>query len=747
VRLEDAAMDTINTKNDFKIIVIDDNPDIHHDFIKILTTQGSMHALDVLHDKMFGKKEDETSLLPKFSIDTASQGQEGLEYVKTAFEKNTPYSLAFVDIRMPPGWDGIETIKHIWEIDKDIQIVICTAYSDYTWEETVEHLGKKDNLLILKKPFDNISVRQLACALTKKWQLQQDTRRYTSSLKRQVDDRTLSLQQSLSLIKATLESSDEGILVINNEGGIVNYNKKLCALWDIPKSIIDSKSENEVKKFMLTKVENADEFGAWLASLHKTEEMVNLDVIQLKDGKIFDCYSQPQKVNDSIVGRVLNFRDITERITLEKELQHQAQHDALTGLPNRIFLLEKIRESIKDAEEKNSSFSLMFIDLDRFKLINDSLSHAAGDELLKQTAARLQTIMREGDMLARLGGDEFVLLLKDLKSLDDAINKANEFVKIFQTPFTIADRAVMVTASIGVSVYPQDGKSAEELISNADAAMYHVKESGSNNFQFYTAEMNERSLEKLDNEMQLRQALNKNELFLCYQPEFHLEKEKLIAVEVLLRWNHPQRGVLLPIDFIPLAEETGLIVPIGEWAIRTACKQNKKWQEQGFPPIRVAVNISLQQIKQQNLVSTVKSILEETGLKPEYLELELTENIVISSLEVMRVVAELKELGVAISIDDFGTGYSSLSYLKKLPLDRLKIDCSFIQNIKSDKDDEVIIRAIISVAKNLNLEVLAEGVETQNQINFLKKQNCDEIQGYYYSKPLTVEELEDLWRS
>jgi diguanylate cyclase (GGDEF)-like protein len=732
---------------DFKIIVIDDNPEIHYDFIKILTTTTSIPVVDELHNKIFGQTEKQLNLLPRFAIDTASQGQEGLEYVKKALETNSPYSLAFVDIRMPPGWDGVETIKHIWEIDKDIQIVICTAYSDYTWEETVEHLGKKDNLLILKKPFDNVSVRQLACALTKKWQLMQDSRRFTTILKKQVEDRTMSLQQSLSLIKATLESSDEGILVVNNEGKVVNYNQKLATLWSIPQIIIDTNNADALLHYLQAQVEDEQAFSVWLDALHKTDKMVNLDVINLKSGKTFDCYSQPQIVDDAIVGRVLNFRDITDRLQLEKELQYQAQHDALTGLPNRILLMDQLRETINEAEKTNSLFALMFLDLDRFKLINDSLSHTAGDELLSLTATRLQAIMQKDDMLARLGGDEFVLILKNLKTIEDAKNKANEFVKAFQTPFSISGRNVMVTASIGVSIYPQNGKTTEELISNADAAMYKVKETGANNFQLYTAEMNDKSLEKFDDEMQLRQAISRNELYLCYQPQYQLQQEKLIAVEALVRWNHPQKGVLLPIDFIPLAEETGLIVPIGEWIIRTACQQNKKWQELGYPPIRVAVNLTLQQIKQQNIVSMVKSILEETKLSPEFLELELTENIVVSSTEVMHTAAAFKELGIAISIDDFGTGYSSLSFLKKLPLDRLKIDASFIKNIKTEQDDEVIIRAIISVAKNLNLEVLAEGVETQNQINFLRKQKCDEIQGFYYSEPLTVDELEKKWRS
>lgn len=730
---------------EFRIIVIDDNPAIHHDFIKILTTSSPTSDLDELNLKIFGKK-NEDCLLPKFQIDTALQGQEGVECIKKALQEKRPYSLAFVDIRMPPGWDGIETIQHIWELDKDVQVVICTAYSDYSWEETVAHLGKTDNLLILKKPFDNVSVRQLACALTKKWQLLQDTRKFTSSLKEQINDRTLSLQKSLSLVKATLESSDEGIIVISNEGKIIDYNQKFCTMWAIPQSIIDSKSEEKLQQVMQDQLMDPVSFVNWLKSLRQTSEPIRIDTIKFKNKKIFDCYSQLQKLNNEVVGRVLNFRDITERTNLENELQHQAKHDILTGLPNRVMLLDRVRDAIKISEKNNTLLAVMFLDLDRFKLINDSLSHAAGDEVLRITANRLLSIMRDEDMLARLGGDEFVILLTNIKSYDDITTKAQKIISIFQQPFSITDRLIVVTASIGISVFPHDGATTDSLLRNADAAMYNVKECGSNHFRFYAAEMNAKNLEKLDQEMELRHALNNNELFILYQPQFDLTNEKLIAAEALLRWKHPQRGILLPLDFVPLAEETGLIVPIGEWVIRSACKQNKAWTNLGFPPIRIAVNISSQQLKQQNIVEVITSILNETGLKPEYLELELTENIIISSLEVIRTVTALKKLGITIAVDDFGTGYSSLSYLKNLPLDRLKIDGSFIQNIQSETDDEVIIRAIIAVAKKLNLDVLAEGVETQNQLNFLKSQKCDEIQGFYYSKPLTVKELENLFK-
>ena len=730
----------------FRIIVIDDNAAIHEDFIKILKQQ-DLSEINKLSVKMFGKTESgkaEDNLLPIFEIDTATQGQEGVERIREALNAGKPYSLAFVDIRMPPGWDGIETIKHIWEIDKEIQVVICTAYSDYSWEETVAHLGKTDNLLVLKKPFDNVSVRQLACALTKKWQLSKNTHKYMELLQQKVRERTDSLQKSLSLVKATLESSDEGIVVIDDKGKILDFNQRFLAMWHIDEEMIKEFNENSFIELMKAQLKNADELIEWLQAVHKTADSMRIDQICFKDGTIFDCYAQPQILDNRIIARVLNFRDITERTQLENELQFQATHDALTGLPNRVKLLEKMHNSITEANSKKHGFSIIFIDLDRFKLINDSLSHLAGDELLKLTAERLRLFVRRNDLLARLGGDEFVIIMDEIHDKSVIFARANELVGLFQTPFAVEGRQIIMTASIGICNYPEDGATVETLLRNADAAMYHAKELGANNFQFYSPEMSAKNLEKLDREMELYNAIQNEEFVLYYQPQFDLDTEKLIAVEALLRWHHPEKGMLLPLDFILLAEETGLIIPIGEWVLRKACQQLKAWQDLGLPHIRMAVNITAQQLKQNNIIDVIKSILDETGLKAEYLELELTENIIISSMEAVRTITELKKLGLTIAIDDFGTGYSSLSYLKKLPLDRLKIDSSFIQHIKMDGDDEVIIRAIIAIAKNLNLEVLAEGVETKKQLKFLKSHKCNEIQGFLFSKPLTANELETM---
>lgn len=733
-------------KKSMRIIVIDDNPAIHQDFRKILMSSKSSSSeenIQQLEKAIFGGSNVEKKL-PEFRIDTALQGKEGFEMVKRAYDKGDPYALAFVDIRMPPGWDGVETIKHIWSVDKNIQIVICSAYSDYSWEETVEHLGQSDNLLILRKPFDNVTIRQIACALSKKWQLLLETKSYTSNLESQVSQRTESLEKSLSLMRATLESSADGVLIVNNDKKITDYNAKFQDMWQLPESIIEGKDFKLFQEYLLSNIENPEEFISRVKKLEKIPNEVISGNIFFKNGKVFEYYSQVYTLNEIMIGRVWSFRDITKRVSLEQELQFQATHDSLTGLPNRVLLLDRIRQSMAKADRHHKTFGVFYMDLDRFKLINDSLSHEAGDEILRAVSERLEKVLRAEDTLARLGGDEFVIIVNDINSDVDLINIAKKVLDVLDSPFELYNHQFVITTSLGISIYPKDGRNIEELIRNADTAMYRAKELGANQFQFYTDDLNKRNLERLERESELRHAIANNEFFLVYQPQYDLNTGRLVSVEALIRWKHPVHGELLPIDFIPLAEESGLIVPIGEWVLKTACKQLKKWLDQGLPPIRVAVNVTGKQFRLYDLPKTITNILEETGLKPEFLELELTENIIINNADIINTIKQIKSMGIQIVLDDFGTGYSSLNYLRELPVDRLKIDQSYVQNFDSNRGDDVIIQAIIAMAKSLNLDVLAEGVETQKQLDFLKSMKCTEVQGYYFSKPISSEECEQL---
>lgn len=729
-------------ENTLKIIVIDDNKEVHQDFQKILSFNESNELSPVEKNLFETDSFSGNTSLPKFQIDSVFQGKDGVEMIKKAYDADKPYALAFVDIRMPPGWDGIETIKHIWEIDPTIQVVICTAYSDYSWEETLAELGQHENLLILKKPFDSTSVRQLAFALTKKWELFIEKQQYTETLEKKVEERTSSLRELLSINQGTLESSADGILVLNNENTIVNYNKKLLNMFNIPQEIVEQNDGDDIIKYIS---QQADDFSKIIEDTTLGSSIVNISQIHLNDEQIYECYTQPYTVDKTIAGRVWSFRDITERKELEKKLEYQATHDVLTGLANRTLFKSQLYRIKQRAIRHNTMFAVIFLDLDRFKLINDSFGHSAGDKLLKLVAKRLSFVLRKSDILARLGGDEFVITVDDLKEESDAYHVASQILEVFKDEFNVANQGLNVTTSIGISIYPTDAKSIEKLLKHADSAMYKAKSLGGNKFQFYTKQIGKVLSERLILENDLHKAIVNEEFILDYQPQYDININQIVSVEALIRWNHPERGILLPMEFIPLAEETGLIIPIGDWVIKTACKQNKRWQDAGYKPMRVAVNVCSKQIIQPDFAQKIEDILQLTALDPTYLELEITENVIVNSIESFgNTLKSLRKRGVHITLDDFGTGNSSINYLRSIPLDRLKIDKSFIENINTSSNDEVIIESIIMLAHNLNLHVVAEGVETKNQLEFLKKYKCKEIQGYYFTEPISKNKLEKM---
>ncbi|KAF1045233.1 MAG: putative signaling protein [Herbaspirillum frisingense] len=430
---------------------------------------------------------------------------------------------------------------------------------------------------------------------------------------------------------------------------------------------------------------------------------------------------------------------ITERKLYEAEMRHQATHDALTGLPNRNMLHDHLQRAIEIARQRGGLTAVAFVDLDQFKFINDSLGHQVGDELLKTVAQRLQSCLRDTDMVARQGGDEFVLVLQNQTGGEAGIAEVMQrILAAVSRPWPAGDREFHITSSIGVSRYPADGKDVETLLKNADSAMYKAKEQGRNNFQFFAPWMDTQVSNRLEMLISLRRALDQEEFKLFYQPKLSLKDGSIIGAEALIRWESPEQGMVPPDRFIPFAEEAGLIVPIGEWVLRTACRQNKAWQEDGLPPIPVAVNLSPRQMNQA-LPDFVAGVLEQSGLAASWLELEITENVVMKDAEkTVATLHTLKRLGLQISVDDFGTGYSSLSYLRRFPVDALKIDKSFVRDIARDADSAAIVKAVISLAHILNLRVIAEGVEDEEQHAFLRENGCDEVQGYYFGKPMAV---------
>ncbi|MHB8534309.1 MAG: EAL domain-containing protein [Sulfuricaulis sp.] len=436
-------------------------------------------------------------------------------------------------------------------------------------------------------------------------------------------------------------------------------------------------------------------------------------------------------------------RDISERKQVERRLKQLAHFDSLTDLPNRVQFIERLEQAIADANRHERLVGVVFLDLDRFKYINDSLGHEIGDLLIREVAMRLSGAVRRGDTVARLSGDEFALVLADMRHVDDAVFVAQKILDVFRQSFRVAGHELFVTASMGITLYPFDDRGAQDLLRNADVAMYRAKESGKNTYQFYVAEMTAKATERLALENDLRSALERSELSLHYQPIADCKTGRILGMEALLRWRHPVRGMIPPALFIPLAEETGFIIPIGEWVLRTACEQCRIWHKQGFPSLYVSVNLSARQFHQRDLATSIYDILRETGLSPASLFLELTEGLIMQQAESSVVtLRELKAMEIRISIDDFGTGYSSLGYLKRFPIDVLKIDQSFVRDIPGDTDDAAIAGAIVTMAHSLGLKVVAEGVETAEQLKFMHEHSCDAMQGYYLSKPLPAEQFE-----
>jgi diguanylate cyclase len=618
----------MNLADAVRVLIVDDNRAIHEDFRKILLGPELDENLQALDAMLFGDAAPAADGAAMFRLDSAYQGAEALALVQRSLSERAPYSVAFIDMRMPPGWDGLETIERLWAVDPDIQVVICSAYSDHDWHELVARLGRSDKLLILKKPFERIEVLQCAHALSAKWRNEHALRVHIGSLEKDVTDRT------------------QGLEVAN------------------------------------------------------------------------------------------------------KQLRHMATHDSLTSLPNRVLLDDRVSQAIVHAERAGEGFALCVLDLDRFKLINDSLGHRAGDELLKQVARRLTAAVRSVDTVARLGGDEFVLIIQQVRSRQETEQLARKVIESLQAPVHVDQIELHTSASLGIAFYPHDGTTIETLYAHADAAMYCCKQRGGAGVECFTPTMNLATEERVRFEADLHRALKLQQFELHYQPKYDNSSKRIHSVEALIRWRHPERGLIPPDQFIPLAEESGLIVPIGEWVLREACRQLREWQDQGLPRMRVAVNISALQFRRLDLVDTVARALQDGGVEAKYLEIELTETAVMSDPEESVAILErLSRMGVIVSVDDFGTGYSSMSYLRRFPIDKLKIDRSFITNIMTSADDASIVQAIISLAHSLRLKVVAEGIENADQVSFLQKLGCDQYQGFFFSKPVDAVEFERLLRS
>ena len=481
---------------------------------------------------------------------------------------------------------------------------------------------------------------------------------------------------------------------------------------------------------------------------NKTVGLTRQCILVRRDGAEFAIEDSAAPIHDQhgvTTGAVIVFHDVSVARAIEAEMSHLAQHDTLTKLPNRTLLQDRLSQALSTAGRNGTRIAVLFVDLDGFKHINDSLGHAIGDRLLQSVAKRLLASVRTSDTVSRIGGDEFVVLLSEVAHAGDAGVKAGKLLAALNAPLEIDQHILRVTASIGVTTYPEDGQETTMLIKNADLAMYQAKENGRNNYQFFEKDMNVRALERQSVEENLCFALDRDELVMHYQPKINLKTGEITGVEALIRWQHPERGLIGPLQFISVAEDCGLMLPIGNWVLRESCRQAKEWQDAGLRPIEMAVNVSSVEFRNEDFLEGVKTILEETGLSPHYLGLELTESVLMQHAKfTVPVLEKLKAMGVRLAIDDFGTGYSSLSYLRQFPIDTLKVDQSFVHGINADTDGATIINAVINMGSNLNHRVIAEGVETVEQVAFLQAHGCDEGQGYYFSRPVPASQFAKL---
>ncbi|MYM75169.1 EAL domain-containing protein [Duganella sp. FT134W] len=552
-------------------------------------------------------------------------------------------------------------------------------------------------------------------------------------------------EEKLRLSATVIEHIADGVVVLDAEGTIVAVNPAFTQITGYTEAeamgrdrTLTRSGRHEQSFYEEMWQEQLDK-GFWRGELWSVR----------KNGELYLEFLTVSAVRDTR-GRATHyvgvFSDITKAKESQEKLDHLAHHDPLTALPNRLLFHDRLQHALLRAARDGEQLALLFIDLDRFKNVNDTLGHHIGDELLKQVAKALQDRLREGDTLARLGGDEFIVLLENIENQYGASQVAEKLVQMFEEPFMVAGHELFVTCSVGISLFPDDAADLNMLIRNADVAMYQAKARGRNGFSFYAPSMTGEGVERLRLETFLRRSIEKDEIFLNYQPQVEIDTGRLVGVEALVRWNHPELGLIPPIRFIPLAEDTGFINQLGKWVLHEACRQMVRWQEAGLHVPKIAVNLSAKQFERGSIVNMVADILRDTGLEPQRLQLEVTESVIMNTGDAMVFINDLHSIGVALAIDDFGTGYSSLAYLKQLPVQTLKIDRSFIKDISTDVNDEAIAIAIIQLGKSMNLSVIAEGVETEEQAAFLLRHGCNLAQGYFYSRPVAADDMLERWQ-
>jgi diguanylate cyclase (GGDEF)-like protein/PAS domain S-box-containing protein len=642
------------------------------------------------------------------------------------------FDLIILDLHMP-GMDGFEVMEALKPLESESWLPVLVVTAEPDKKLAALEAGARD---FIGKPFDTVEVMTRIRNLLEVRLLHRESAEYGSRMERTVRERTAELQRFRGAMDAT---SDAIFLIDSRNMAMVDVNDGACRMLGFSREAL---LRIEPVALGLATREQLERHLATDAAAHESD-IVETELLRA-DGRGAVPVEIGWQMQEAGGTRMLIAvaRDISERLQALQRLKHMASYDALTGLPNRTLFFQNLRDAIELAQDKNWRVAVLFISLDRFKVINDSLGPLLGDELLRQFSIRLVRCVRLRDTAGRLGGDEFALVLTMTRDQQEAVNVANEVREALRAPFDLHGQQAVLTASIGISMYPDDATDPGTLVKYADTAMVRAKEAGRDGYRFFTAGMNVQVLARLDLELALRGALEGGQFALYYQPKLELNTGRISGVEALLRWHRPGYGLVYPAEFVPVMEETGLVVRVGEWIIDEACRQVAAWNAQGVRDVRVAVNVSSRQFVEGDLEGAIRRSIETHGIEPGLLELELTESALMSNAEhTIEVLARLKQLGIRISIDDFGTGYSSLAYLKRFPIDKLKIDIAFVRDIVTNPDDAAIALAIISMAHSLHMQVIAEGVETRAQMAYLRRNRCDEIQGFHFSRALAAADL------
>ena len=673
-----------------------------------------------------------TALNGSFQIDWVRSCSAGLERLVQARKQRTvPIGAMLVDL-MLPDCQGIETFDRLFLAAPQIPIMVLSGAQDEALAKLAVQHGAQDYLLK-----NHLDAYLLSKALG-------------SMIERAAIAEALFNEQERAQV--TLNSIGDAVMSTDVDARVTYLNTVAETLTGWSRKEAAGRPVTEVFRVIDATTRKPAPLPIALAIReNKTVVLSTNCVLVRRDGLEAAIEDSTAPIHDrggQVTGAVMVFHDVSIARAMTSKMLHLAQHDTLTDLPNRILFSSRLTEAIAAAYRYRRKLAVLFLDLDRFKHINDSLGHVIADRVLQSVASRLQACVRASDTVARQGGDEFVILLSEVARAQDAAVSAEKILQSVCSLHRIDGHDLHLTASIGIVTYPDDGTEAETLIKHADFAMYHAKDTGRNNYQFFKPEMNLLAVERQSLEVDLRQALENREFELHYQPKVNLQTGSITGVEALIRWHHPRRGLVSPVQFIPIAEACGVIVPIGRWVLREACRQARAWRDAGLPPLRIAINVSARELREKDFVATVLAALTETGLEPGCLELELTESFLMQDATVTGAVLQaLKDLGVMLALDDFGTGYSSLSHLRRFPIDTLKIDQSFVRDLATDADDASIVNAVISMGESLHMRVVAEGVETRDQVAFLQQHGCPVGQGYYFGRPVLAGQLTPLLRA